>query len=136
MKKEIKIEDYEIGDQKNFDLLSFYYSLPDEKEDDIPEKVSDSDLEDYHHSLFYPILKYSINILNTKDDNYLSENRNKIGIDENNKIYISVGRQMYDLFFTESEAINLAAKKHSLSFEKANKIWKKYKKHKKHSIIT
>ena len=37
---------------------------------------------------------------------------------------------------TESEAINLAAKKHSLSFEKANKIWKKYKKHKKHSIIT
>ena len=64
MKKEIKIEDYEIGDQKNFDLLSFYYSLPDEKEDDIPEKVSDSDLEDYHHSLFYPILKYSINILN------------------------------------------------------------------------
>ena len=105
MKKEIKIEDYEIGDQKNFDLLSFYYSLPDEKEDDIPEKVSDSDLEDYHHSLFYPILKYSINILNTKDDNYLSENRNKIGIDENNKIYISVGRQMYDLFFTESEAL-------------------------------
>ena len=52
MERKIKIEEYEIGRQKNFDLLSFYNSLPDENEEEEIIKATDDDLEDYHHSLF------------------------------------------------------------------------------------
>ena len=51
--KDIKKVDkcqYEIGSQKNYDLLDFYSSL----------KNTNNELEakEYHHSLFYPILCY------------------------------------------------------------------------------
>ena len=105
MERKFSITNYEIGRQKNFDLLSFYNSLPEQNEDEDIEKVSDSDLEDYHHSLFYPILKYCINVLNSSKKEYLEKMKYKIGIDDSSKIYVSVGRQMYDLFFTESEGV-------------------------------
>ena len=103
MERKIKIEEYEIGRQKNFDLLSFYNSLPDENEEEEIIKATDNDLEDYHHSLFYPILTYCINVLNSSNKEYLEKMKFKIGIDAYLKIYVSVGRQMYDLFFTEGE---------------------------------
>ena len=103
MERKIKIEEYEIGRQKNFDLLSFYNSLPDENEEEEIIKATDNDLEDYHHSLFYPILTYCINVLNSSNKEYLEKMKFKIGIDAYLKIYVSVGRQMYDLFFTECE---------------------------------
>ena len=102
MEREIKIEEYEIGRQKNFDLLSFYNSLRDENEEEEIIKADD-DLEDYHHSLFYPILTYCINVLNSSNKEYLEKMKFKIGIDAYLKIYVSVGRQMYDLFFTKGE---------------------------------
>ena len=99
MKDNISIEDYEIGKQFNFDLLSFYESLPEKlEEDDILDFVT----EEYHHSLFYPILKYCIDVLNNSKD--LDKLKLNIGLyDNDNKIYVTVGRQMYDLFFTGNQ---------------------------------
>ena len=101
MKREISIDDYEIGQQFNFDFLSFYQSLSD-KEDEDNEELFEFETKEYHHSLFYPILKYCIDVLNnTKDLDKLKLN---IGFyDHDNKIYVTVGRQMYDLFFTRGE---------------------------------
>jgi hypothetical protein len=101
MKKDISIDDYEIGQQFNFDFLSFYQSLSD-KEDEDNEELLEFETKEYHHSLFYPILKYCIDVLNnTKDLDKLKLN---IGFyDHDNKIYVTVGSQMYDLFFTRGE---------------------------------
>ena len=101
MKTEISIDDYEFGQQFNFDLLSFYEGLSDEEDED-NEELLDFKTEDYKHSLFYPILKYCIDVLNnTKDLDKLKLNIGFYGDD--NKIYVTVGRQMYDLFFTRGE---------------------------------
>jgi len=105
MKAQISIDDYEIGKQSNFDLLSFYESLPDhleEEDDNCDDLLLDFESEEYHHSLFYPILKYCIDVLNNSKD--LDKLKMNIGLyDNDNKIYVTVGRQMYDLFFTSSQ---------------------------------
>ena len=49
MKKEISIDDYEIGQQLNFDLYEF-------------------ETKEYQYILFYPILKYCIDVLNNTKD--------------------------------------------------------------------
>lgn len=99
MKNDISIYDYEIGNQSNFDLLSFYEALPNKEEE---EEDFEIEPEECHHSLFFPILKYCINILNNAKD--LDKLKFNIGFYGNdNKIYVTVGRQMYDLFFTEGE---------------------------------
>ena len=99
MKNDISIYDYEIGNQSDFDLLSFYEALPNKEEE---EEDFEIEPEEYHHSLFFPILKYCINILkNAKDLDKLKLSIGFYGND--NKIYVTVGRQMYDLFFTEGE---------------------------------
>ena len=88
-RKKISIDDYEIGKQRNYDLLDFYESL--KNQNDEPE------IKNYHHSLFYPILCYCVDVIN-KADNL---NKFKIGLDEYDRIYITVGREMYDYFFLE-----------------------------------
>ena len=98
MKNKIDVEDYEIGNQSNFDILSFYMSLPDKLEKDDDELNFEINLKEYHHSLFYPILKYCVDVLN--NETVLQNNKFNIGFyDSDNKIYVCVGRQMYDLFF-------------------------------------
>ena len=91
-RRNISIHEYEIGKQHNYDLLDFYMSL----------KKSDSDpeIKEYHHSLFYPILCYCIDVINSTLD--LNAIKYKVGLYKKNKrIYVTVGRDMYDLFFTE-----------------------------------
>ncbi len=94
MKAQISIDDYEIGKQSNFDLLSFYESLPDhleEEDDNCDDLLLDFESEEYHHSLFYPILKYCIDVLNNSKD--LDKLKMNIGLyDNDNKIYVTVGR--------------------------------------------
>ena len=91
VRKNISINDYEIGKQRNYDLLDFFMWL--KNSDNEPEK------KEYHHSLFYPILSYCIEILNsTKDPSTI---KFKVGLNKDNEIYVTVGREMYDLFFLE-----------------------------------
>ena len=90
-KKKISIDQYEIGRQRNYDLLDFYESIINP--DDEPE------IKNYHHSLFYPILCYCVDIINKTDD--LNKIKFKVGLDENDRIYVTVGREMYDYFFLE-----------------------------------
>ena len=102
----VYIEDYEIGDQKNFDLLSFFSALPDKTDEEEMSIDFQIECEEYHHSLFYPILHYCINILNSCNLNQLEKNKGKIGFyGDDRKIYVIVNRQMYDLFFMEKEAL-------------------------------
>ena len=91
MNEKIRIDDYEIGVQKNFDLLDF---LKFQNDNNFNPK-----LEEYHHSLFYPILNYSVKCINSSKD--LEKIKLKVGLDSEKRIYIVVGREMYDLFFTE-----------------------------------
>jgi len=103
MKDKISIDDYEIGNQSNFDLLSFYQSLPDnlEEEDERDNSLLNFMPNEYHHSLYYPILKYCVDLLNNSNSKDLDKLKMNIGLyDKDNKIYVTVGRQMYDLFFT------------------------------------
>ena len=88
-REKISIDEYEIGKQKNYDLLDFYMSL--RNSNDEPE------IKDYHHSLFYPILCYCIDIINKTKN--LKDIKLKVGFDKDNKIYAAVGREMYDYFF-------------------------------------
>ena len=88
-REKISIDEYEIGKQKNYDLLDFYMSL--RNSNDEPE------IKDYHHSLFYPILCYCIDIINKTKN--LKDIKLKVGLDKDNKIYAAVGREMYDYFF-------------------------------------
>ena len=91
VRKNISINDYEIGEQRNYDLLDFVMWL--KNSDNEPEK------KEYHHSLFYPILSYCIEVLNsTKDPSTI---KFKVGLNKYNEIYVTVGREMYDLFFLE-----------------------------------
>ena len=93
----VSIDDYEIGDQKNFDLLSFYRAIPDKRDEE--EMSTDFELEckEYHHSLFYPILYYCINILNSIKREQLDKIKNIIGFyDDDRKIYLTVNRQIFD----------------------------------------
>ena len=102
----VSIDDYEIGDQKNFDLLSFYNALPDKTDEEEMFIDFQMECEEYHHSLFYPILHYCINILNSCNQKQLEKIKGKIGFyGDDKKIYVTTNRQMYDLFFMEKEAI-------------------------------
>jgi len=89
--KKVDIHQYEIGRQKNYDILDFYLSL----------RNNDDELEakEYHHSLFYPILYFCIEIINSTDD--LDKIKYKVGLDKDGRIYVTVGREMNDLFFME-----------------------------------
>ena len=103
MSAKLSIEDYEIGSQKNFDFLEIYKLLLDKTEEEEEDYNFENELKEYHHSLFYPILVYCVDVLNSYDEKRLSKNKLNIGIDKNNRIYITVNRMMYDLFFTEME---------------------------------
>ena len=94
-REKISIDEYEIGKQKNYDLLDFYMSL--RNSNDEPE------IKDYHHSLFYPILCYCIDIINKTKN--LKDIKLKVGFDKDNKIYAAVGREMYDYFFLGKKGI-------------------------------
>ena len=67
MLNKLNIENYEIGRQKNFDFSSFFTILLDENGEEEEEEEEDNkiELEENHHSLLYPILKYCINFLNS-----------------------------------------------------------------------
>ena len=84
--------DYEIGIQRNYELLDFYTSL--RNPNDEPET------KEYHHSLFYPILCYAIEVINKSND--LNKIKFQVGLDKDNRIYVTVGREMYDYFFLNS----------------------------------
>ena len=101
-KVKVSIENYEIGNLKNFDLLAFYNSLPDKSVEEEMQIGFQLECEEYHHSLFYPILQYCINLLNSCNKEKLEEIKKKIGFYDK-RIYVTVNRQMYDLFFTEKE---------------------------------
>ena len=107
MAYKVSVEDYEIGNQKNFDFCDTYELLLDktiEEGEDIKfEKHLKEYLKEYHHSLFYPILAYCVEVLNSYDLEKLEKNKLRIGIDKNRRIYVSVNRMIYDLFFTEKE---------------------------------
>ena len=66
-------------------------------------KETETFFTSYQHSLFYPILMYCIYYLNSEDGNK-SERKLKIGFDDKKNIYLSVGRKIYDLFFTKKKA--------------------------------
>ena len=89
----VSILDYEIGVQQNYDILDFISSLrKSDTEDNEPE------IKEYQHSLFYPILSYCIEIINSnKDPNKMKFKVGLFGNDD--KIYATVGRVMYDYFF-------------------------------------
>ena len=61
----LSIDNYEIGNQNNFDLLSFYNLLPEKTGEEEMSIDFQLECEEYHHSLFYPILHYCINTLNS-----------------------------------------------------------------------
>ena len=103
MSANLCVEDYEIGNQKNFDFLEIYQLLLDKNEEEEEDYKFKNELKEYHHSLFYPILVYCINTLNSYDNEKLIKNKLNIGVDNKNRIYVSVNRMMYDLFFTEME---------------------------------
>lgn len=117
MKDKISIDDYENGNQSNFDLLSFYQSLPThlEEEDENNDSLLDFMAKEYHHSLFYPILKYCFDVKNNSKD------LDKLNIDlygKDSKIYITIGRQMHALSFNGDQGpIN----SHNINFS-CNKI--------------
>lgn len=90
-RKIISIDEYEIGKQKNYDLLDFYMSLRN--------SIDEPERKEYHHSLFYPILCYCIDIINKTKD--LDQIKLKVGLDNDGRIYVTVGREMYDFFFLE-----------------------------------
>ena len=64
MSANLCVEDYEIGNQKNFDFLEIYKLLLDKNEEEEEDYKFKNELKEYHHSLFYPILVYCINNLN------------------------------------------------------------------------
>ena len=66
-KVKVSIENYEIGNLKNFDLLAFYNSLPDKSVEEEMQIGFQLECEEYHHSLFYPILVYCVEVLNSYD---------------------------------------------------------------------
>ena len=77
---------------------------------DLFEMIKDSQNEidvihfkkkEYHHCLLYPILMYCIELLNKTKDK--EEIKLKVGLYKDNNIYVTVGREMYDLFFTEEK---------------------------------
>ena len=103
MSAKLCIEDYEIGNQKNFDFLEIYDLLLDKNEEEEENYIFENKLKECHHSLFYPILVYCINTLNSYDKEKLNKNKLGIGVDSKNRIYVSVNHTMYDLFFTEKE---------------------------------
>ena len=95
--KKVYLYQYEIGRQKNYDLLDFYLSL----------RNNDNELEakEYHHSLFYPILCYCIEIINSTDD--LDKIKYKVGLDKDGRIYVIVGREInYLLFMEDTDNLN------------------------------
>jgi len=95
----ILVKDYKIGNQKNFDISEFYDALLIE-EDDLG--LYPQYLKEYHHSLFYPILTYCVDLLNSTQDK--ESLKYKVGIFGRKKnLYVTVGTNMYDLFFTEKE---------------------------------
>ena len=131
----ISVDDYEIGCQKNFDYLAFYNSLNESKEKN--ESQEESEAKENHHSLFYPILKYCVNVLNSSDSQKLNDLKFKIGQDKNkDKIYVCVGRQMYDLFFVKKEGkiddqiIDFKVGKNNFELMSASKVKDKIKKEK------
>ena len=75
----VTIADYENWAQKNFDLLSFYNALPDKTDEEEMSLDFKMECEEYHHSLFYPILYYCINILNSYNLKQLEKMKGKIG---------------------------------------------------------
>ena len=81
-RKTISKTSYEIGLQRNSDLLDFYMSL--RNSDDEPET------KEYHHSLFYPILCYGVDAINNSDD--LDKIKLKVGLDKEDRLYVTVGR--------------------------------------------
>ena len=102
----LSIDNYEIGNQNNFDLLSFYNLLPEKTDEEEMSIDFQLECEEYHHSLFYPILHYCINTLNSLNLKQLEKIKTKIGFyGEDQKIYVTVNRQMYELFFTEEEGL-------------------------------
>ena len=103
MSNKVNIEDYEIWKQKNFDFLSIYHLLLDKNEDEENDKKFLLELKEYHHSLFYPILQYCIDVLNSYDKDKLKEMHLKIGFNQSMQIYVSLNRQICDLFFSEKE---------------------------------
>jgi len=101
MSVKLLVDDYEIGNQKTFDFLEIYKLLLDKTEEEEEDYKIKEELKEYHHSLFYPILVYCVEVLNSYDQENLSKNKLNIGVDNFNRIYVSVNRMMYDLFFTE-----------------------------------
>ena len=89
----VSILDYEIGVQQNYDILDFISSLRKSGPGD-----NEPEIKEYQHSLFYPILSYCIEIINSnKDPNKMKFKVGLFGNDD--KIYATVGRVMYDYFF-------------------------------------
>ena len=103
MSAQLSIENYKIGNQKNFDFLEIYKLLLNKTEDEEEDYKFKNKLKEYHHSLFYPILVYCVEVLNSYDKKELEKNKLKLGIDKKERIYVSVNCKMYDLFFTEME---------------------------------
>ena len=99
MKRLISIHDYEIGNQHNLDILDLIDIIKNEEREN-KLGITFNDIE-YHHSLFYPILSYCIDLLNKSEDH--EKIKLKVGLYKDDKIYVAVGRDMYDLFFTEKE---------------------------------
>ncbi len=84
-----------------------------------------------HHSFFYPILKYCIDMMNNSKD----LDKLKLNIDlyeKDNKVYATVGRQIHALFFTGDQGLLidtiliLVAIK-SRNKEESKKVIKEYK---------
>lgn len=91
----ISISDYEIGIQQNLDPLDLFEALKE-------NNGFENKIIKYQHSLFYPILQYCIDILNSTIN--LETIKYKVGFyGRDYKIYVIVGRQMNDLFFTEQK---------------------------------
>ena len=85
-RKKMSIDEYEIGNQKKYDILDFYMLLRDSK--------NKAEINDF---LLFPILCYCIDIINKTKN--LKDIKLKVGIDKNGRIYAAIGREMYDYLF-------------------------------------
>ena len=121
----LSISDYEIGNQKYFDYLEFYSCLIEEKGEKDENFISDT--SEYHHSLFYPIFRYCITVLNSSDKAKLEKIKYKIGIDDKKNIYVSVGRDIFDLFIMEEKD---SIDEHEISFDSGKENFDLYSPHK------
>ena len=85
-RKKMSIDEYEIGNQKKYDILDFYMLLRDSN--------NKAEINDF---LLFPILCYCIDIINKTKN--LKDIKLKVGIDKNGRIYAAIGREMYDYLF-------------------------------------